>query len=634
MSFNINLQDNIYEIALEESPALTALYTGPEITIQFANRLMLQAWGKDRSVIGKTLREAVPELEGQPFFGYFDKVYQTGQAYVSAEERAELVVNGELSTFFFTFTYKPLKHDDGTVWGIIHTASDVTAEVLSKNAELENEKNLRNVILQSPVASAIYSGHEFILTVANSKMLELIGKTAEQVIGKPIIAGLPELEGQGYEAILSKVFQTGDAFEAKEQPVYLSRNGQPELVYIDFSYTPIKNARGKITDILALAYNVTDLINSKMQMQAAAEEKDKIAKDLWAERERLNLILETMAEGVGITDAEGNMVYANPMAQQILGITKDEILERTYSDPKWKNLRIDGSPLPDEEHPMSVALTTGKLVFDHEIAIQQISGERVYLSINAAAVRDQNGNIIAAIGSFMDVTQRRLLTQQKDEFISIASHELKTPLTTVKAGVQLIERHLRNNPDSAESLAGIVSFTSANLKKLGSLVEDLLNTTKIEKGQLALKKEKFLISDLIEECCAHISFTGTHEMISEGDLDVEVCADRQRIEQVIVNLVNNAVKYSPGANKVIISAAREGANVKVSVEDFGIGIPEAKANKIFDRFYQVDSLGIQFSGLGLGLYISAEIIRQHRGEIGVNSTLGKGSVFWFSIPVN
>ena len=176
------------------------------------------------------------------------------------------------------------------------------------------------------------------------------------------------------------------------------------------------------------------------ELEASVLEKTKISEALRNNQERLALILETMAEGVGIIDAKGTLTYANPMAQKILGLHHSEMLARTFDDPKWSNLQIDGTPLPKEEHPMAIMLKTCKPVYDSEIAVQPPDRERFYISINAAPILDDNGTLIGGVGTFMDVTNRRRITQQKDEFISVASHELKTPMTTLKASMQVLER--------------------------------------------------------------------------------------------------------------------------------------------------------------------------------------------------
>jgi signal transduction histidine kinase len=171
------------------------------------------------------------------------------------------------------------------------------------------------------------------------------------------------------------------------------------------------------------------------------------------------------------------------------------------------------------------------------------------------------------------------------------------------------------------------------MAKITTLVEDLLNTSRMRESQLHLNKSRFGIVDMLNSCCSYIRLTGDHELIFEGDPEIQVYTDEHRIDQVIVNLVNNAVKYAPGSREIYLKAKKLDDMAKISVCDTGPGIPLEKQPHLFDRYYRADQ-SAQYSGLGLGLYISAEIVRKHGGEIGVDSTPGLGSTFWFTLPLD
>lgn len=178
----------------------------------------------------------------------------------------------------------------------------------------------------------------------------------------------------------------------------------------------------------ALNANLEDTVKERTKaLEKNISEKIKVENDLLSNQERLTRILETMAEGVGIVDHHGNLTYANPMAQRILGVKPNGVLNNTYQDSQWQTLRIDGSPLPDEEHPLAIMMSSGIAGYDQEIALQPSDKECVYISINAAPLHDQYGTLIGGVGTFMDVTNRRKIAQQKDEFISVASHPPYTP---------------------------------------------------------------------------------------------------------------------------------------------------------------------------------------------------------------
>ena len=359
-------------------------------------------------------------------------------------------------------------------------------------------------------------------------------------------------------------------------------------------------------------------------------EKVKVEHILRANQERLARTLETMAEGVVITDLLDNISYANPMAQKILGITQSLSESDKYIMPDWEMLWVNGEPLPLEHYPISKAMRTGLPVYDYEISVRPTEGERFYISINAAPIKDAEGNIVAGIGTFMDVTHRRKAIQQKDDFISVASHELRTPVTSLKASLQLLER-LKDRADPAMSNKLIVQ-ANKSMTKMSALIEDLLNATNMTEGQLHLKKSWFDLNQLVNACCHDIISDGAFLIKIIGLKETNVFADEHKIEQVIINFISNAAKYAPDSKEITISIERIENKIKVSVIDAGPGIPAAKLPFIFDRYYRVDSSGAHYSGLGLGLYICSQIIYKHGGNIGADSEVGKGSTFWFIIP--
>jgi signal transduction histidine kinase len=219
--------------------------------------------------------------------------------------------------------------------------------------------------------------------------------------------------------------------------------------------------------------------------------------------------------------------------------------------------------------------------------------------------------------------------QRKDEFIGIASHELKTPLTSVKGYLELLSVRVEVQPDKQ-----FVQKALQNVNKLESLIKDLLDVSKIQSGQLQLNFQLFNIDELLNETISSFQLvSSTHQIIRKDRLDNEmIFADRQRIEQVLVNLLSNAIKYSPGESEVFVNARKEDNQLIIKVKDFGIGIPPEEQSNIFERFYRTKDLAIHISGFGLGLYICRDIINRHHGKIWVE-TEEKGSAFYFSLPL-
>nr|MBC7612729.1 PAS domain S-box protein [Pseudopedobacter sp.] len=253
--------------------------------------------------------------------------------------------------------------------------------------------------------------------------------------------------------------------------------------------------------------------------------------------------------------------------------------------------------------------------------------ERWHL-IRIMPIKNEEGKVQLWSGTATDIHELRLLQQQKDDFISIASHELKTPITSLKASLQLLNR-LKNEPTAM--LPSLIDLANKSLDKVIILIKYLLDTSNVNDGQLLLDQKLFTLAHAIEECSHSISIEGIHTILTEGDMDLQVYADAERINQVIINFITNAVKYAPDSKEINIKIEKVDDMAKVSVIDKGPGIPPEKLTHLFDRYYQADNSGSKYFGLGLGLYISAEIIKKHNGKIGVDSELGKGSTFWFTL---
>ncbi len=241
------------------------------------------------------------------------------------------------------------------------------------------------------------------------------------------------------------------------------------------------------------------------------------------------------------------------------------------------------------------------------------------------------------VGTFTDIDDQKKVEKEKDEFLSIASHELKTPLTSIKAYVQLLERKLKLDKESAE--AGFLTKVQDQIEKLNTLITDLLDVSKIENGKLKITKKPVNLESVISNAIDTIVQTHESRVKIKRDgtkPDILIPLDAIRIEQVLINFLTNAIKYSPQNNQVIVTTFvdEEEQEVRVSVTDFGIGIPDFKQEAVFNKFYRVEESSLQFQGMGIGLFICSEIIKQHHGNIGVSSKIDEGSTFYFTLPLN
>ncbi len=312
-----------------------------------------------------------------------------------------------------------------------------------------------------------------------------------------------------------------------------------------------------------------------------------------------------------------------------------------FVNHRWFNYSLKSEIFP-ETHPdddidvrkeIQQCVQTGS-DFKTEVRIKHLeSGNFCYHLLRVIPIKDKH-KTITMVGTFTDIDQQKQDERRKDEFISIASHELKTPLTSVKAYMQLLERSVHKN--DAQKNEDLIKKAHLQIDKLQSLIADLLDISKLEAGKLKLNKQSFDIGLMIDSAIEMVKNTheGYHIIKKELPEKTLILGDEIRIEQVLINYLTNAIKYAPDASEVHVETSIENNHLKISVKDFGIGIPEHAKKHVFDKFYRVDQTSVKFQGLGIGLYICAEIIEKHEGTFGFTSELNQGSTFYFTIPIN
>lgn len=354
--------------------------------------------------------------------------------------------------------------------------------------------------------------------------------------------------------------------------------------------------------------------------------RDKVKKDTKKEIETLYSAIEQTDDTIFITNKDGIIEYINPAFSKLTGFSKREAIGKTP--------RIIKSGLQSEEHYKKLwsTILSGK-TFRSVVVNKKKNKELFYADHTITPIKDSKGDVIRFVGIWKDITEQVILEKRKDEFISIASHELKTPITSIKAFFQIIQKKIEKYKD--KELFYFICKIDNQLNKLTLLINELLDVSKIQSGKLRLDYQKFSLDELIDEVILDFKYSSNKYKIGkEGKINKNIYADRYRIEQVFVNLLNNAIRYSHDSNKITIKTLLDKNRVKVAIEDFGEGIDSIHREKIFERFYQVNgSAYANSTGLGMGLYISSQIIKNHGGEIWVESKKGEGSTFYFTIPV-
>ena len=983
--------ENIFRTLVEESPTPVGLYIGREMVIRLANKSILNVWGKDESIIGKTFSQALPELEGQPFFQLLDDVYTSGIAYEATEDRVDLLVDGQMQIFYFNFTYKPLKDKDGNVWGVLNTAADVTELVTTRQKLAESEERIQLAIESAELgmwdidrvkgeliwnercqelygflkdevvplanvrehvhpddAERITESVRYALDPKNGgnyddtfriiwgadkkvrwikckgkayfnhkgenvrfsgtaldvtkdiqareeqqKLIALVENTADVIGVADLDTNLVYLNKAGYEMLGI------DNLEEAQRPAieyYMPEEGKrlySQVVPIvmetgswngEINYRHFKT--GEPIPVHLNVFRIDDPATGKSIGRASVARDLRPEKAARNEQFKLLSLIDNSSDFVSLSDLDGNVTYVNKAGREMLGITtkvinrhnsefimpdeldrlQKEVNKSLFDKGKWsgkinykhfktgevipvygttmlvydsvtgkpqgrasiaRDLRreiADKKALTESEHllknitdasPTALWMSNdkGEIIYsnqtwadwtgqvaeetlgsgwseaivpeDREVAAAQflsdLNARRTYWSNFRIKRQDgeirwciatgnpqykQNGTFAGYIGACADVTEitnaesqlhtknrelndqikqfefvtgfmpvqlwtattdgqidyvngrtvdffgtaaenvvgaswqsfvhpddfavcvhvwqhslqtgepyqfefrlkdkdgvykwhlaralpfivddeivkwfgtntdiddQKQLQRQKDDFLGIASHELKTPVTSIKAYAQVLGAMLTKEGETKK--ADMVLRMDAQVNRLTNLIGDLLDVTKINSGRLQFNKTWFDFNQAVKETIEDLQHTtNKHILVEDFSYTGKIYSDKDRISQVITNLITNAIKYSPHSEQIIISTKLENNEVVVCVQDFGIGIPDDKADKVFEQFYRVSgNKQHTFPGLGLGLYISSEIVKREGGRMWVNSVEGKGSTFCFALPAD
>ncbi len=393
-----------------------------------------------------------------------------------------------------------------------------------------------------------------------------------------------------------------------------------------------------IADQIALA-----VVNARLYEEVA----DYVA---WQENERrtLQTIIDALPAGVVMRDKDGRLFIYNEaalkMALNCVEVQAAKQAGEAPVDPVWHIVGPDGSSVDIGFLPSQQAVQTGEPVKELQLFLRQHDGRIVPILLNAVPVRDGEGNFTRGLAVFQDITALKELERHKDEFISVASHELRGPLTVIRGQAQLLQRQIRRQekqgelpptlPHIMESMEGIETQTA----RLNDLVNDLLDVSRIQAGKLTLQRGSVELMSLLTRVVQHWKPTSAnHTLIIETDgmtEEVKGYWDAKRVEQIFNNLLGNALKYSPeGGNVIILVQLEDEKQVLVEVRDEGLGIPPEAAAHLFERFYRAGNVS-SIGGTGLGLYISRQLANAHGGDLWAESPgLGKGTTFYLRLPL-
>lgn len=808
----------------------TAIHVTEDAIIQTANDAMLKIWGKDRTIIGKSLEDALPELKGQPFIDMFKKVWREGITVSGSDAPADLEVDGKIQTFYFDFEYRAIKDDHHKTICILHTAIDVTDRYLKKEAIEKAEEKEKALQREQSLNEELAAANEELLAIneelyLTQESLHSLNAELEDRVNKRV-NDLVESEqrfrtmAEATDIYITVADHFGNAIYLNKPWVTLTGRTEHELLQLGWADLVHPNDRDILVETYLSAVENKEIFVSEFRVLSKEKEyhwflakgqprfnpdesfagfisscidiTDRKHEEI--ERQNLNTLVEASSEFIGMASLDMKVEYLNPIALKKLGweTFKDRLIvdcvfpeDREYAwrilpelinngsfryeirfwneqtgipfwiewntfsikDPYTNqvialatvspditerkihqesllqiNLDLAASneeytaineelaatneelgqthydlvqyinKLSESEEKLRQAIETGKmgtwsinpvtleitvsdfvkelvgLPLDQDTQIEHImaavhsdfqevlknslsnalnnqvasdneyiinnliTGDERWVKSTGRVFVDSNGNSTEYSGIFMDITDRKLDELRKNDFIGMVSHELKTPLTAINGFVQVLQRKAIIIENDYARMA--LEKTHTQIRKMTTMINGFLNVSRLESGKLLIDKRSFQIQELLNEVIdENFISQSSHHIVLVGNCEAEITADRDKIGNVFSNLLSNAQKYSNNGTKIEVSCVVHNAMIRVGISDEGIGIQNIDIDKLFDRYYRVQS-NHTISGFGIGLYLSAEIIKRHHGNIWVESTFEKGSTFYFELPLN
>lgn len=506
----------------------------------------------------------------------------------------------------------PILDDKGNISEWFGAASDITSRKKIEES-LQKQLQLIATITNNATTGLFIMDDKQHCTFMNPAAEKITGLTFKEVqkANKPL------------HYIIHHTKPDGKRYPMRECPIDRAlpekANTQGEDIFIrpDGSFYPVAFMASPIKEDGKLTGTVIEVRDTTIEKQ-----RDEALKQSELRYRRL---VDANIVGVIIADFKGHILDANDAFLHMVGATKFDLQQNKV---RWDTL----TPLEFRhvDKQISEDLKRYGKSEPKEKAFFHKNGSQIPVVVACASIGKKNGTAIALI---LDISVRKKLERQKDEFLGIASHELKTPVTSIKAYAQVLYKMFSKKGDTRS--ADMLGKMDAQINKLTVLISDLLDVTKIESGKLQLNLTNFDFNELVSEVVEEVQRTTlNHKIKTDLAKSKIVYGDRERTGQVITNYLTNAIKYSPDSESIIVRTQINKSEIILSVEDFGLGIPKKMKDKVFERFYRVQGDNKDtFPGLGLGLYISREIIERQKGRVWVESQENKGATFYFCLPI-
>jgi PAS domain S-box-containing protein len=625
----ITENEHRFRQVVESAPFPIAVYTGQELTILLANQAILDTWGKGNDVVGKTYIETLPEL-GEEIYDQVRGVMKTGVPFHAQNTRVDLVVHGELRPFYFNYSFTPLFDSEGNVYGVMNTAADVTDVNIANQKVKHSELNLRNTILQAPVAMCILKGPNHFVEIANERMLELWGKRYDEVVGKNIMDGLKEIEGQGFDLLMDHVYTTGKTYKAYDVPVSLPREKGLTTVYVDFVYEAFRDEHGNIDGVIAVATDVTEQVVARQKIEQAEESARLAIESADLGKYEVNLLTDE----IKVSD-RFNQIWG-------LELSRPRPEYAKYIHPEDRSIRLAAH---------AEALKTGNLHYEARVVWEDRSVH--WIRVKGKVLFDDSNQPVTLLGVVQDIDDQKLFAEELQKqvrertaelhrsnedllhFAHVASHDLKEPIRKIKVfGNMLADEFADLLPERGiNHLNKIQNATN----RMFAMIDGVLSYSTINAGEQPIEKVDLnkILDDI--ETDLEIVIQKKNATIKRAPLPVIEGAS-VLLYQLFYNLINNALKFSKADRTPLIAyyhsiISKNGTNyIEITLADNGIGLEQQYAEQIFNAFSRLHGKD-QYEGTGLGLALCKKIVERHHGTISATGVRDEGAVFTILLPI-
>ena len=589
--------------------------------------------------VGKTALELVPNLE-RHWLELYGRVVTTGQS-IRFTQGSEA-----MKRWFDVFAFC-IDEKGSNKLALLFT--DISERRKAEEALKQSETNLRNMILQAPVAMAILKGPRFVIEIANDHMYELWGRGKDELHGKSIFEGLPEVRNQGFEELLTGVYTTGKRFSALGSPVILPRDGVVEMVYINFLYEAFREADGTISGVMAVASDVTEQVRARIKVEESHKE--------------LRFAIDVMPQMVWITKPDGYHDMFNRQWYQYTGLPHEVTKGEGWSSV----LHPD-----DEQRAWQLwrhSLQTGE-PYEIEYRIRRYDGVYKWFLGRALPLKDEAGKITKWFGTCTDVDDQRKAAeimeqrikertealhksnqdlsrsnQNLEEFAYAASHDLKEPMRKIQLFSGRLMDDLSDRLNEAEK--GYLNRIIKATDRMNTLIDDLLMYSHVNRG--AELEERVDLNQKVARVLEdlEVEIEERNAVIRVDNLPT-IIGHRRQLQQLFQNLISNAIKYhKQGVQPEVDIKCRKLGDEEsipvatdkpkdqyylIEVTDNGIGFEQEHAERIFNVFTRLHG-NAEYKGTGVGLSIARKVVENHGGYIWAQGTPGLGAKFLLLLPV-